>query len=86
MNQNDVELINENHNTPQDTLQDKIINFCIKERSLQEIMNFIELNDKKYFKKRYLKPLIQQGKLSMTIPDKPTSKYQKYVTICSDKR
>lgn len=49
-------------------------------------MDFTALVDKINFKKRYLKPLIQQGKLSMTIPDKPTSKYQKYVTICSDKR
>jgi ATP-dependent DNA helicase RecG len=28
----------------------------------------------------YLKPLLQQGLLAMTIPEKPTSSKQRYVT------
>lgn len=32
-------------------------------------------------KRDYIKPLINSGKLEMTISNKPTSKNQKYVTI-----
>ena len=30
--------------------------------------------------KEYMKPLLKNGELVMTIPDKPNSKNQKYVT------
>ena len=33
----------------------------------------------KRFRRDYIKPLVEKGILKMTIPDKPTSKYQKYI-------
>lgn len=36
--------------------------------------------DPRYFTKEYMKPLLKNGELVMTIPDKPNSKNQKYVT------
>jgi len=40
----------------------------------------LEYKDKKTVRK-YLKPLVEQGRLAMTIPDKPNSSNQKYVTV-----
>ena len=33
----------------------------------------------KTLKRNYIRPLLETGKLIMTIPDKPTSKNQKYI-------
>ncbi len=74
--------------TLQDTLQEKviqvvyekIIEFCIEPKSKREIVEHFGLKDIREFTNRYIKPLLESGKLKMTIPDKPTSRYQKYVT------
>ena len=36
--------------------------------------------DPRYFTKEYMKTLLENEELVMTIPDKPNSKNQKYVT------
>ncbi|WP_321419573.1 Fic family protein [uncultured Methanomethylovorans sp.] len=36
------------------------------------------LKDREYFRLEILNPLIQEGKLHLTIPEKPTSPNQKY--------
>ena len=59
----------------------KILNYCTEPRSKKEILNYLKLNDKKSFEKVYLNPLLSNGKLRMTIPNKPTSKNQKYETL-----
>ena len=83
--------VTENSSTHQDTLQDthqdilqdeptkKLLGFCIVPRSSSEIMAYLGLKDRVNFRKKYLIPLINSGKLLMTIPEKPTSKNQKYV-------
>lgn len=40
----------------------------------------LHYKDKKTVRK-YVKPLVEAGRLAMTIPDKPNSSLQKYVTI-----
>ncbi|MCR5024702.1 MAG: hypothetical protein K6A90_10280, partial [Lachnospiraceae bacterium] len=67
--------------TPQDTPQEenKLLEYCKEPRSRQEMMDFIGVSDRKHFRVHYLKPLIEAGKLRMTIPDKPNSRNQKYV-------
>lgn len=64
---------------PQDAPQDKIWEYCGEPKSKHEIMKFFGYRDAKNFTQNYLNPLIQAGKLAMTIPDKPKSKNQKYV-------
>ena len=43
------------------------------------MMEFIGLSDRVNFKKNYLDPMFDQKLIEMTLPDKPTSKNQKYV-------
>ena len=65
---------------PVGNLHDKILEFCRTEKSKQEIAAELGFKDSKGLVKRHLKPLVEQGKLSLTVPDKPTSSKQKYIT------
>ena len=70
--------------TPHDTLQveigdyDKLLDFCSVPRSRIEMMDFMELTNRRHFWAHYLKPLLESERLLMTIPDKPSSPKQKY--------
>ena len=70
---------------PYDTLQvapyDKILAFCIEPRSKTEIMKHCGYKDTKNFVQKYMRPLLDRGILQMTIPEKPRSKNQKYITV-----
>lgn len=57
-----------------------LINYCTTERTRDEMRTVLGLSSPSYFQQHYLKPLLQSGKIKMTIPDKPKSKYQKYIT------
>ena len=59
--------------------EDALREFCIIPRSRDEMQKFLGLKDKNNFKNNYLTPLLEKGLIVMTIPDKPTSKNQKYV-------
>jgi predicted HTH transcriptional regulator len=67
----------------QDSDQDerikKLLEFCKEPRSLSEIRQLFGATHKSYFRTKTLKPLLESGKLKMTIPDKPNSRNQKYV-------
>lgn len=56
-----------------------IIEFCSVARTREEIQAFIGITNRGYFRSSILKPLIDAGKLKMTIPDKPKSTNQKYI-------
>ena len=64
---------------PQDTLQ-AVLDFCITEKSKREICAHIGYRNLTYFTRKYLNPLLETGQLEMTIPDKPNSRKQKYIT------
>lgn len=65
----------------QDEVTRKIIEYCYVPRSKREICNFLGYNNLTYFTRTYLKPLLVSGQLIMTIPEKPSSKNQRYVHI-----
>ena len=80
----------EGDTTPHDNSQDKyeglgntaikILEYCNTPRNRQEILDYLGLNDRKSLME-HINKLINQGRLAMTVPEKPRSKNQKYVTI-----
>ena len=63
-----------------DKTQEKILQFCTEERTAKEIAEYCGYKSVDRFKRNYLKPLVDSGKMKMTIPDKPKSKNQKYIS------
>ena len=59
----------------------EVVNFCRIARSSQEIMGFLGVTHREYFRIEILNPLIKQGLLHPTIPDKPTSSKQRYYSL-----
>lgn len=75
--------------TTQDTTQDisdkadvlnRILAFCKNAHSTKEITDHLGFKERKSASK-YIRILLDQGRLARTIPEKPNSKYQKYITI-----
>jgi len=63
----------------------RILALCVEPKSREEIFTIIGLtNQTKNFQSTII-PLIEQGYLTMTIPDKPRSKRQKYQTTLAGK-
>ena len=54
--------------------------FCRTPRSRAEIIAHIGLASGQYALKHYLEPLLECGAIQMTLPDKPKSEYQRYLT------
>lgn len=54
-----------------------ILEFCKIPRTAKEIAINFGYSSHKYFKRKYIKPLLLSGNLKMTIPEKPSSENQK---------
>ena len=57
----------------------KILEFCKVPRSRMEITELVGVETPAYVMKRYIRPLLEAGKLQMTLPQTPKSKKQRYV-------
>jgi ATP-dependent DNA helicase RecG len=64
----------------------KILKYCAGSKSLLEIMALFELKDRTKFRNKYIIPLINDGLLELTIPDKPNSSKQKYMKTDKGKK
>ena len=62
------------------TIQD-LIQFCSVPRSRKEMQEFMGLAGRRNFSEKYIKPLLEMGKIKMTIPVKPNSRNQKYKKV-----
>lgn len=81
-------MVGTTHDATQDTTHDnltekrkRLIGFCSEARSRDEMQTFLGISNRSHFAKYYLKPLLESGQLRMTIPDKPKSKYQRYIAF-----
>ena len=55
-----------------------IIEFCKTPKSVQEIMSTFGFDSRTTFRRNYLNRMLAEGVLKMTMPNKPSSKNQKY--------
>ena len=55
-----------------------ILDFCKEAKSIPEIMKQFGFDSRTSFRRKYLNTLVKEGRLKMTLPDKPKSKNQKY--------
>lgn len=76
------------HNTTHLTIlakkQKQLLRFCKEARSRNEMQSFLEISNRSHFGKAYLKPLLATGQLKMTIPEKPKSRNQRYITAAKN--
>ena len=70
------------HDTVHDATHDRmdeLLKYCETARSREELQQYFGIVNREHFRKAYLKPLLESGKLKMTLPDKLKSKKQKYI-------
>lgn len=63
------------------SIEKRILQYCETPKSKEEIADYLNINTAYYVVTKYLRPLTKRGKLAMTIPEKPKSKFQKYYVI-----
>lgn len=65
--------------TMQDARMVELVDFCLTAKTRDEMQSHIGIVNRDYFRRAYLKPLLESGQLRMTIPDKPNSRNQRYI-------
>ena len=75
----------ENSDAPQATPQaiphaEALWKFCRKPKGRTEIQAHLQLKDREHLRKMILQPLLKAGLLLQTLPDKPTSPKQQFVS------
>jgi ATP-dependent DNA helicase RecG len=63
----------------QDDRVERLLEYCNIPKTRREMQEFIRIASREHFNKTILFPLLESGKLKMTVPDKPNSRNQKYV-------
>ena len=66
------------------TVSKQILVFCTTPKSKKELAVFCGFKDLRNFTLKHINPLLESGQLEMTIPDKPKSRNQKYITVRSE--
>jgi ATP-dependent DNA helicase RecG len=67
--------------TEEINVEAKILSFCKQPKTREELTKLLELSSVSYMVGRYIMPLVESGRLKLTIPNKPRSKSQRYKTV-----
>ena len=59
----------------------RLLEYCKIPRSRAQMQDFCEFKSEKYFREHIIKPMLDEGLISRTIPEKPKSPNQKYVAV-----
>ena len=59
----------------------ELVEYCSTPRKRIEMQAFLGLTHREHFRETILQPLLDKGLIQPTIPDKPTSSYQRYVKV-----
>ena len=68
-------------NSIKDKKKQELVVFCKEPRTRSEMMEHIGLTDIRHFRTDYLIPLQKDGLIRKVDLEKPTSRYQKYISI-----
>ncbi|MBQ9345953.1 MAG: AAA family ATPase, partial [Oscillibacter sp.] len=63
---------------PRENVTEALLAFCAAPRTRQEIADFLRVKTAFYAMRRYVQPLVEEGKLALTLPDHPKSRNQRY--------
>lgn len=58
-----------------------LLEYCKEPKDRDEMMKFLGIKHRTTFRNDYLNPLLNEGKIAMTIPGKPRSKKQKFYSV-----
>lgn len=65
--------------TEQDTMQvGELLKVFTGVHTREELQKMLDLANRDHFRKTYLQPAVEAGLVALTIPDKPTSRNQRY--------
>lgn len=66
---------------PSQTELNKLLDFCSQPKTMPEILNYMGYSDRTKFRNKYVKLLLDEGKLKMTDPSHPKSSKQMYMSV-----
>ena len=61
-------------------IEEKILAFCTEPKSKEEVAEMLGISSAYYVRTKYLTALVESGRLRLTMPEKPRSRYQKFYT------
>lgn len=59
----------------------RLLEFCQIPRSRKELLDFLGLQSATYAIQRHVMPLVEAGKIQLSIPEKPKSRNQRFTTV-----
>ena len=62
-----------------DAVMKQLIEFCREARFIYDMMKLLGWQDRTKFRRKFIHPLLENGLITMSIPDKPKSPHQQYI-------